>query len=477
MNIATEFLKSSLSKEGSFIKTEEFINWLDIRKQAVNVNIEKIKFSELVNWGFDATSTDLIHDSGKFFSIEGIKVTTNWGQNMQWSQPIINQDEIGFLGIITKKFNGILHFLMQAKIEPGNINYVQLSPTLQATKSNYTQVHKGNPPTYLKYFLDRTGNKKILLDQLQSEQGARFLRKRNRNIIIEIEEEIKVYDDFCWLTLGQIHQLLLHDNLVNMDSRTVISGIPFGGYNAEIINLFDFITPLYSSDNEYAKGMLISAIENENHLNSNEEILSWFTHLKSFYELKVEKIPLQKIEKWCFTDEEIHHEDNKYFKVIPVRAEIANREVKSWTQPLVESVQQGIIAFIIKKIDNVYHFLVQAKLEPGNLDVLEMAPTVQCLTGNYRDGFSEYVVPYLDYIMQSKGSELEKYSTFQSEEGGRFFREQNQNIIVEADESEQFINLPDNFIWMTLNQMKTFVQYNNYLNIQARSLMSAIGFI
>ena len=49
-------------------------------------------------------------------------------------------------------------------------------------------------------------------------------------------------------------------------------------------------------------------------------------------------------------------------------------------QPLVQPAQEGLVAFVIKKINNVYHFLVQAKLESGNFDILELAPTVQCLT-------------------------------------------------------------------------------------------------
>lgn len=94
---------------------------------------------------------------------------------------------------------------MQAKIEPGNLNIVQLSPTLQATRSNYTRVHGGKSPNYLEYF---NGEKEVyvLVDQLQSEQGARFLHKRNRNIIVEIneDEEISVKDGFIWVSLGQI---------------------------------------------------------------------------------------------------------------------------------------------------------------------------------------------------------------------------------------------------------------------------------
>src|SRR6185437_14220725 len=214
-----------------------FLKWIDSRRKAVSVDIEQIPFSRLSKWYFDPGTGNLRHESGRFFSIEGIQIKTNWGLVPSWSQPIIDQPEIGFLGIIAKEFNGVLYFLMQDKIEPGNINFVQLSPALQATKSNYSKVHKGKTPNYLEYF---NGEKKVtvLLDQLQSEQGARFLKKRNRNMIVEVHEDIPVYDDFCWLTLGQIKKLMHIDNLVNMDTWTVISGIGFGTYPVESIDLF-----------------------------------------------------------------------------------------------------------------------------------------------------------------------------------------------------------------------------------------------
>src|SRR5690606_25998035 len=102
---------------------------------------------------------------------------------------------------------------------------------------------------------------------------------------------------------------------------------------------------------------------------------------------------------WKRDDMSIHHEQQKYFSVIGVRAEIGNREVASWTQPLVKSAQEGIIAFIIKKINGVYHFLVQAKMESGNFDIIELAPSVQCLTGNYRKGLNDYEVEFIDYVL------------------------------------------------------------------------------
>ena len=473
-SLELDYLKSAITLENPFMKIEDFFNWIEQKKKNVCHKITRINFSDMNNWEFDEKTSNLVHTSGKFFSILGINVKTNWGNVAKWYQPIINQPEIGLLGIITKKFNDILYFLMQAKIEPGNINSVQLSPTLQATKSNYNKVHHGKAPLYLEYFLGNTTKTKVILDQLQSEQGARFLKKRNRNIIVEVEGDVEVKENFCWLTLGQIKQLLSHDNIVNMDTRTVISGIPFGHYTKEIVDFYEVIGSLTSIGNTYESVMLMSTLDFERQLFEIEEIISWITRLKSKYELDVSVIPLNEVKGWIRDNDSIHHEQNKYFSVIAIRAEIENREVDIWTQPLVKSAQEGIIAFIIKKINGIYHFLVQAKLEAGNLDIIELTPTIQCLTGNYRKGINEYEPEFLDYILNANEEQI-CFSTYQSEEGGRFFKEQNKNLIIEA--TEDFPNeLPENYMWMTLNQLKTFIRFNNYLNIQARSLIASIKF-
>lgn len=471
--IEMSFLQSAIDHRGSYISNERFIQWINERRHSVGVQIDLIPFSKLNKWGFDTETGNLKHESQKFFSIDGVEIKTNWGNVSSWSQPIINQPEIGFLGIITKKLNGTLHFLMQAKIEPGNINYVQLSPTLQATKSNYSRVHKGKAPLYLEYF---NGEKQadILLDQLQSEQGARFLKKRNRNIIIEVREDIPVYEDFCWLTLGQIKLFLKTDNLINMDTRTVISGISYGSYTEDVLaritkNFFD------NSDfvvNNHA--ILFSALTPEKSINALEEIIFWITALKSKYELEINKIPLNKVDKWIITDFSIHHIEHKYFSVVGANIYIENREVLNWSQPLLKSAQEGLIGFIVKKINGIYHFLVQAKIEAGNFDVLELAPTVQCLTGNYRKGLNEYEVPFIKEILSAPSDKI-LFKSFQSEEGGRFYQEQNLNIIVEVPDNFTE-KIPENYCWITINQLFTFIKFNNYLNIQARSLLAAIDF-
>jgi len=466
-----QLLKSAFAKEGIFKKTSEVLEWLVIQNEQVNVSINKIPFDKMSQWSFDKESKNLKHDSGKFFSIDGINIKTNWGGVPEWDQPIINQPEIGYLGFITKEFDGILYFLLQAKIEPGNVNYVQLSPTLQATRSNYLQIHKGKKPLYLEFFQEAKPNE-ILLDQLQSEQGARFLKKRNRNIIIKPVTEIPVYDNFVWLTLGQLKQLMRYDNVVNMDTRTVVSGIHYGDYTPETVDLFNFLSPT-NYDSAFTQSFLKSALSNVKALHEIEEIITFITQLKSVFDLEINKVDLKKLNHWVFESDAIRHEQNKYFKIIAVDVEIGNREVVKWSQPMVEPAQEGLCAFVCKEINGILHFVVQAKLECGNHDIIEFAPTVQCLTGNYHQS-ENGVLPFLDYVLEAPKEQV-FLDVHQSEEGGRFFREQNRNLIVMAGDAFP-VELPERYIWMTLNQLLTFLKFNNYLNIQARSLISAISF-
>lgn len=217
---------SLAAKSGPAGGIQDILDWLIERNRQVRVSVDLVNFDQLKDWRFNPSTGDLEHISGKFFAIRGVDIHAEGFPALRehWTQPIIDQPEVGILGIITRMIDGVLCFLVQAKIEPGNLNSVQLSPTLQATRSNYMQVHKGKAPRYLEYFRN-AGAHEIWLDQLQSEQGGRFLRKRNRNIIIEVDENISPHPDFIWVTLGQLKALMRYDNVVNMDLRTVLSGL------------------------------------------------------------------------------------------------------------------------------------------------------------------------------------------------------------------------------------------------------------
>lgn len=461
------FLKSALATEGFLNDTKDVLSWLKKENDRIKVNVEKTSFEKLEHWILD--SNNIRHSSGKFFSIDGIRINTNWGEVKTWDQPIINQREVGYLGFIVKEFNGVLHFLVQAKIEPGNVNNVQLSPTLQATRSNYTKVHKGKAPSYLDYFKNATVDQ-IMFDQLQSEQGARFLKKRNRNIIIKVDEDIKQEENYIWLTLNQLKDLMSLDNVVNMDSRTVISCISFGSVDVTSLNILKLLRK--KEANNFSFDFLVSSLTDKGTLHSMDSIFTKITHYKSSIELNVNKIPISEINQWKITEDEIVRHDERYFKIIAVDVAISNREVTKWSQPMVEPMNEGLCAFICKKINDVLHFAVQIKLECGNFDIIEFAPTVQTLTGDYKN--PDDVIPFLDYILNIEKDKV-IFDNLQSEEGGRFYREQNRNILVIAGDDFD-IDVPDNFLWMTLHQLNLFIKHNNYINIQARNILAQIQY-
>ena len=66
----------------------------------------------------------------------------------------------------------------------------------------------------------------------------------------------------------------------------------------------------------------------------------------------------------------------------------------------------------------------------------------------------------------------------------RFKEEDINHIRFEADKNDKYEpeykiedELPENYIWLTLNQVFTFIKFNNYMNIQARNVVSLISFI
>jgi dTDP-4-dehydro-6-deoxy-alpha-D-glucopyranose 2,3-dehydratase len=445
------------------IGVESTLTWLQQLNDHAACTVKEVALKELDQWYID-DGLNIRHRSGKFFSIEGIRVTTNLGPKKRWEQPVINQPEVGILGILCQKRNGVLKFLLQAKIEPGNVNVVQLSPTLQATRSNFTRVHGGKTPVLLEYFTD-LADKKILVDQLQSEQGARFLKKRNRNMVVEIldDKEIEFPENFKWFTLGQLKELVVKDNILNMDTRTVLSCLMF----PDRVDLSSFV-----ERDEYQGGLIYSLCQNQLGVHSLEEIISWFTNIKANAELIVESCDIKACSEWQVDRMSIHHAEDKYFKVIGVEVEIGTREVTTWCQPLVQPSESGIVGFILKKIGGSYHILVQGKMEAGNLDIIEMAPTVQCITGSYTE--QEYYVPYLNLFLMPGEDETVRYDAHQSEEGGRFYKEQNRYMVIEV--SDDFSDeVGTGHIWMTLGQAKTFMKFNNYFNVEARSLLACFS--
>ncbi len=216
-----------LRDDNQINKLDYVIEWFNKKREESDMVVEEIGINELDKWNVDSNTGNIKHESGGFFEVIGVKASNTFDREVGkkgWTQPMIAKNPGGILGIIMKKINGIPHYLLQAKAEPGNIGKLQLSPTLQATTSNLLKAHGGSKPLFAEYF-DDENNPKIIYAKWQSEDGGRFHLKSNYNMIVEVneDEELEIPETFIWVTLYQIKQLMKIENFVGPHVRGIIS--------------------------------------------------------------------------------------------------------------------------------------------------------------------------------------------------------------------------------------------------------------
>ena len=428
--------------------TEELLAWIAERNRTVHVSIRKNRLEDSEAWYYDETGGYIENRNKSFFRVMGMQELVD-GQVIS-EQPVIIQDEIGYLGILCRRIDGEMHCLMQAKIEPGNINHIQISPTIQATKSNFTQKHKGNKPPYLDYFL-HASDYRIVVDQIQSEQSSRFYKKRNRNIILEVDEDVPVLPSHRWMTVGQLKELMRYDNLVNMDTRTVLSCLPLSEYMDKLTD-----PALIKSAHGSGKRVL-------------PEIYQYINNYKMFDESSYRLVPLYSLQNWHMENGEFVCDCPYSFKVVFCDIEIEGREVRHWTQPLFEAVGSATFGLVTAVDDGVREFLIRAMPEVGCFDKLELGPTVQ--REATWTGPANAVDKLFDAHLASDTGV--RFDTMLSEEGGRFYHEQNRNVVLEISKEELPV-LPEGYFWVDYKTLNDLVQINNCLNIQLRNLLAVL---
>jgi len=434
---------SMASTDGEVSGATRVLKWMAERARANDYRIDLIPFEQLVNWSFDEATGNLGHRSGRFFTVEGLRVsvddTSSQVQPRSWSQPILNQPEVGILGLLVKDFGGTPHVLMQAKMEPGNRNLVELSPSVQATRSNYTRVHGGTAVRYLEYFRE-PGRGRVLADVLQSEQGGWFYRKVNRNMIIEITDEVEPHEDFRWLSLGEVADLLRMDNMVSMDARSTLACLPVQRAEAGA-------------------------------LHADPELLFWFTDMRARYCVRADRVPLAEVPGWRRTDTAIEHEDGRYFRIVAASVGATGREVGGWSQPLLEPCGTGVACFLTCKVGGVTHLLAHARPEAGFAYSVELAPTVQCNPANHAHRPADERPRFLDRVLSADPARI-TYQAVQSEEGGRFRHAETRYMLVEVDEP---FAAPAEYRWVTQGQLAMLARHGHYLNVEARTLLAVLN--
>lgn len=466
---ARELLLSRSARRG--LHTDDEVDtWIAAQRGHARLRTHIVPLGELAQWVRDGATGNIVHRSGRFFTITGLAARhrTRSGE-LEWDQPVIDQPEIGILGILAKRINGVLHVCLQAKEEPGNLHSVQLSPTVQATHSNYTRVHGGSRPPFVEHFLDPP-RERLLYGKLQTEDGGRFLFKSNRNmIVLASEEEVSaVPEGFIWLTLRQVAALVRRDNLVNACARSVLASL-FG--QARVAGQAGPF-PESGENPEGAARAPMPAEPGDDRVDL-AGIFQWLDDIKARNHILQRRVGLATLTDWGTNrDGSFAHHGNKYFKIVGIRVSSDGREVKSWDQPILDNVGTGIIGVLLKRVRNRTYLLMQAKAEVGNRSIVQIGPTVQFTQENYIRN-DRLAKPFLfDEFMQPRRCRLVGESR-QSEEGARFFREEHLHRVLLLSE-DRSLDLPPEYRWLSVDEVGCLVQFGEQVNSCARSILSTL---
>jgi dTDP-4-dehydro-6-deoxy-alpha-D-glucopyranose 2,3-dehydratase len=434
---------------------EEVQSWLATRARIHAFDVERVPLHSLEGWYFEDDTGNLRHRSGRFFSVEGLAARVDVPASLTWSQPIINQPEVGIVGFMVRDQGDGLAILAHAKMEPGNGALVQLSPTLQATRSNYTRAHGGRTPTYLADFANAEPSS-VLASIEQSEQGSRFFRKRNRNMVVVDSDSrpMEVHEDFAWVDLAAVLELLRTSDVVNMDARSILASAP-GRCLAATEALGEFGVAVRRSILGESAGDTRSDVALE----------EWFGSLQARQRRESGLVPLCELDEW-HTGETIRHAQGRHFEVVGVRVTAPTREVLAWSQPLIRQVGQRVIVLFCQRRADGIRCVVQGRAEPGGASPVELSGSV------HFDPLGPYVTPALAEHLPPHGEAVIRFDSSLPEEGGRFYHTSNRYIVAELDTALE-PELPSHLTWMTPAQMKKFVD-RGMVTVEGRTLFLAL---
>jgi oxidase EvaA len=452
---------ASRCEESAFHDDAFVDDWIRHARQRASLDTMIVPLDAMEGWQRDPDTGTIRHETGRFFSVIGVHVRHRVDRDeLEWDQPIIEQPETGILGILAKTIGGILHFCLQAKEEPGNIGAVQLSPTVQATYSNYTGAHGGASPLFLDQFMGQD-HSRVLFARLQTEDGGRFLYKSNRNMIVIVSDEFpqELPEGFIWLTLRQLAGLIARDSLVNACTRSIMSCLVF------------------AADQAHKRGASAEICEARyRECDPDEGIrstLQWLDDRRAANHMLAKRIGLNDLKEWGIDGKGFFsHRENRFFRIVGLKVSSGTREVRSWGQPIIENLAAGVIGLLIRNGANGIELLMQAKAEVGNRSAVQLGPTVQFTQGNY-EGSRKLKKPFLYEEFLEPGQFRLIHESRQTEEGARFYREYHLHRILMLPDGTD-ISLSPDYRWLPLDQVMFLVHLGEQVNSCARSILSCL---
>ena len=413
--------------------TAEVLEWLNSQKLQATYKVSQVLLTELLKWNFNKETNELFHETGGFFSVKGLSVKNSAFAKKEVNQPILNQPEKGILGFIRTILRDRNYYLVQAKFEPGNPDFIQISPTVQATLSNYSQLHGGIKTKYIEYFLhpNRFSFSRFSKYEL-TETASRFLEKTNYNCVIDLPiEDIEFHENFILIEENCLKKLMRIDNIINMNARSILS-------------------IAFNTDKPPQKSL---------------EIESWLNNLRKIYPTCRVFKTIEELKDWKSSNQEIMSSTETGFSIIGIKVK-ANREVGEWFQPILKNKNLGICTLFIGVVGNETKYLIQAYPEVGTLKDWSIGPTI------FKLDESSQLRAFFRIDDESIYKEF-RYSVRHSEEGGRFYNNINEYSFYNVDPKQ--IKVSNLYRWVSFAELISLNEVKGAVTSELRTMIAILS--
>jgi oxidase EvaA len=214
---------------------------------------------------------------------------------------------------------------------------------------------------------------------------------------------------------------------------------------------------------------LEESLHKDSRIISNKNVILLLNELRKKTPFEIRSIDLNQCINWIYDNDSgfIKNSDDSFFDIRGYDSD----NPKLIASPLIFQPEIGELVLFSTIIDNQLFFLVQAKAEPGNVDLFQLTTTIQATKSNLQmkhKGKSPLYSSILKYQDIAENTildyELQEPSNF-------FYKKNNRNRIILLD-SIEVIN--DNFIFLNFLQIKEFIRADYLVSPSLKSVISCI---
>ena len=219
-------------------------------------------------------------------------------------------------------------------------------------------------------------------------------------------------------------------------------------------------------------------IKPANYQIEKKEFYKWYNQnlfkIKSKIEIQKKNFASLDFVQWN-VDQRKSITSKDFYSIIAIDTKNSfSREVKrGWSQPMIKEKYNpaGLIVLFRKEINSIPYYLVNCKFEPGNIKLVHVSPTIQKTFSNIK--FNKRIKDYYLKTYNKYRNERTILNTLVSEDGGRFYKKQSRNVIIDVT-NKKIIKVDYSFKWVSFYLLKEINSKSKIINPHIRSIFSLI---